>query len=55
MVSHKDRLHIARRGKGSRNCRRCGTHQGLIRTYGINLCRRCFREVADKMGFKKYS
>ncbi|MEM1903602.1 MAG: 30S ribosomal protein S14, partial [Pyrobaculum sp.] len=26
----------------------------VIRKYGINLCRRCFREVAPQLGFKKY-
>jgi small subunit ribosomal protein S14 len=41
-------------GKGSRGCVRCGTRDGLIRRYGINLCRQCFREVAENMGFKKY-
>ena len=42
------------KSKGTRNCTRCGTHDGLIRRYGLNLCRQCFREVAKKMGFKKY-
>jgi len=55
MANHTTRLNISRRGKGSRVCRRCGTHRGLIRAYDINVCRRCFREVAKKMGFKKYS
>ncbi|MGQ9679460.1 MAG: 30S ribosomal protein S14 [Candidatus Bathyarchaeia archaeon] len=41
-------------GKGSRHCIRCGSYNGLIRRYRINLCRQCFREVADKLGFKKY-
>ena len=36
-------------------CKRCGTYHGLISKYGINLCRRCFREVAIKMGFKKFN
>ncbi|KAJ6248987.1 40S ribosomal protein S29 [Anaeramoeba flamelloides] len=40
-------------GKGSRTCRRCGTHQGLIRKYGMMLCRRCFREKAEIIGFYK--
>ena len=40
-------------GKGSRQCRRCGSHEGLIRRAGIMLCRRCIREVYDKIGFKK--
>ena len=42
-------------GKGGRTCRRCGTHQAIIRRYGLNMCRRCFRETAEKLGFKKYS
>ncbi|HID90821.1 TPA: 30S ribosomal protein S14 [Candidatus Bathyarchaeota archaeon] len=41
-------------GRGSRRCRRCGTHDGLIRRYGLMLCRRCFREVAEMLGFRKY-
>jgi len=27
----------------------------MVSRYGINLCRQCFREVAPKMGFKKYN
>ncbi|AJB42542.1 MAG: 30S ribosomal protein S14 [Thermofilum sp.] len=42
-------------GKGSRRCVRCGTHEAVIRAYGLNLCRRCFREVAEEIGFIKYS
>jgi small subunit ribosomal protein S29e len=41
-------------GKGSRPCRRCGSYGPVIRKYGLNLCRHCFREVAEKLGFKKY-
>ena len=42
-------------GKGSRMCRRCGQHDAVIRKYGLNLCRQCFRELAPKLGFKKYA
>ncbi len=42
-------------GKGARRCIRCGTHEALIRKYGLNICRRCFREVAEELGFRKYS
>ncbi|MBM1154496.1 30S ribosomal protein S14 [archaeon] len=42
-------------GKGSRRCRRCGTHMGVIQKYGLMLCRNCFREVAKLLGFRKYS
>jgi len=41
-------------GPGSRACIRCGTPNGLIRRYGLNICRKCFREVAPAMGFKKF-
>ncbi len=43
-------------GKGSRRCRRCGhSGRGLIRRYGLYYCRQCFREIAIKLGFKKYA
>ena len=41
-------------GKGSNPCRRCGQKDAVIRKYGLNLCRQCFREVASSLGFKKY-
>ncbi|MBD3190555.1 MAG: 30S ribosomal protein S14 [Candidatus Heimdallarchaeota archaeon] len=41
-------------GKGSRRCSRCGAREGLIRRHGLDICRRCFREVAEKIGFRKY-
>ncbi|WXG47681.1 MAG: 30S ribosomal protein S14 [Candidatus Atabeyarchaeum deiterrae] len=44
-----------RLGRGSRRCTRCGSHQAIIRRYKLNLCRRCFREVAVKLGFEKLS
>ena len=36
-------------------CLRCGRKRGLIRRYGMHLCRQCFRELAPEIGFKKYS
>ena len=41
-------------GKGSISCRRCGSRRGVIRKYGLMYCRRCMREVAKELGFKKY-
>lgn len=37
-----------------KECRRCGRDQGLISKYNIYLCRQCFREIAEDMGFEKY-
>ncbi|KAI2631789.1 ribosomal protein S14 [Xylaria nigripes] len=41
-------------GKGARQCRVCTHKAGLIRKYGLNLCRQCFREKASDVGFVKY-
>ncbi len=41
-------------GLGTRVCRRCNTTHGLIRKYDLYYCRRCFREIAKSIGFKKY-
>ena len=43
-------------GRGVANdCGRCGRKRGIVRSYGLYLCRQCFREVARDLGFKKYS
>jgi ribosomal protein S14 len=42
-------------GKAKISCRITGTHRGVIRKYGLNVCRQAFRELAKKIGFKKYS
>jgi ribosomal protein S14 len=41
-------------GKGAHKCIRCGSFSGVIRRYGLNYCRKCFREVARDLGFRKY-
>ncbi|KAJ5454667.1 40S ribosomal protein S29 [Penicillium daleae] len=40
-------------GKGSRECRVCTHRAGLIRKYGMNICRQCFREKSTDIGFTK--
>ncbi len=42
-------------GIGLRKCKRCGRFGAHIRSYGLNLCRMCFREDAKQIGFKKFS
>jgi len=42
-------------GKNRFKCRNCGRTSGLIRSYGLLYCRQCFREKAEKLGFRKYS
>jgi len=31
----------------------CGNCHGLVRKYGINCCRQCFRSYAKDIGFQK--
>ena len=40
--------------KEKKVCKRCGNDKGLIRKYNLHLCRRCFKELAEHIGFKKY-
>ena len=40
-------------GFGVTRCEICGTTRGHISKYGLNICRRCFRLNATKLGFKK--
>jgi len=40
-------------GRGSRWCKRCGDYTAVIQKYDLMICRRCFREVATSLGFRK--
>ena len=42
-------------GKSKKRCSRCGRIGAHIQKYGLDLCRQCFRDVASKIGFKKFS
>jgi small subunit ribosomal protein S14 len=41
-------------GIASKKCARCGRYGAHISKYNLNLCRQCFREIAEQIGFKKY-
>uniref|UniRef100_A0A3P8Y3W3 Small ribosomal subunit protein uS14 n=1 Tax=Esox lucius TaxID=8010 RepID=A0A3P8Y3W3_ESOLU len=45
--------HPRKFGQGSRSCRVCSNRHGLIRKYGLNMCRQCFRQYANDIGFVK--
>jgi ribosomal protein S14 len=46
--------HIGKRTELHLFCSKvCGNQWGIIRKYGLNICRQCFREYAKDMGFKK--
>ena len=38
-----------------KQCEKCGRTGAHISSYGLNLCRQCFRQIAVEIGFKKYS
>ena len=42
-------------GRRKVKCSQCGRYGGHVSKYGLELCRHCFREIAPKIGFKKYS
>jgi len=42
-------------GRINKKCEVCGRYDGMIGKYRFCLCRICFRELAPKIGFKKFS
>lgn len=42
-------------GIAAKKCERCGRFGAHVGQYNLNLCRQCFREIAEDIGFKKYS
>tara|TARA_Y100000310_G_C20465968_1_gene707672 strand:+ start:359 stop:589 length:231 start_codon:yes stop_codon:yes gene_type:complete len=42
-------------GMSTKKCRRCGRMGGHISKYKLDLCRQCFREIATKLGFRRYN
>lgn len=40
-------------GTSAKKCENCGRFGAMVGQYGINLCRHCFREMAEELGFKK--
>lgn len=42
-------------GLALRKCERCGRFGAHISQYNLNLCRQCFREIAEEIGFKKFN
>ena len=42
-------------GIAKKKCERCGRFGAHLNQYNLNLCRQCFREIAEEIGFKKYS
>lgn len=52
-MPHLLRSHPRKNAKDARQCRVCTNSEGLIRKYQLMICRRCFREQANQIGFQK--
>ncbi|MCD6279258.1 30S ribosomal protein S14 [Candidatus Micrarchaeota archaeon] len=50
----KRTLDRMKKGKIKYRCKICGSTHSVIHQYGLNICRKCFREVGEKIGFRKY-
>ncbi|CAI5493102.1 unnamed protein product [Closterium sp. Naga37s-1] len=46
--------HPKKHSPGARLCRVCGNCHGMIRKYGLNCCRQCFRTYSKDIGFIKH-
>jgi len=42
-------------GIAARKCERCGRFGAHLSQYNLNMCRQCFRQIAEEIGFTKYS
>ncbi len=42
-------------GIAAKKCVRCGRFGAHLNQYRLHLCRQCFREIAEELGFKKYN
>lgn len=46
---------VRKNGAAVKKCERCGRFGAHLSQYNLNLCRQCFREIAEEIGFHKYS
>jgi len=42
-------------GIAAKKCERCGRIGAHLSQYNLNLCRQCFREIAEEIGFNKFN
>lgn len=44
-----------KQGIAAQRCKRCGRFGSHLNQYNLHFCRKCFREIAEEIGFNKYS
>jgi len=55
IVPKKQKAKSEKMKKRNRVCKVCGTRKAFLRVYGLNMCKRCFKDNAPRLGFQKYS
>ena len=40
--------------KKQKACKLCGSQKAVISKYKLDICRRCFKQNAERLGFKKF-
>lgn len=42
------------RGRKDYQCSLCKSTHSILAKYGLVICRKCFRDVGEQIGFRKY-
>lgn len=42
-------------GVAKHKCKRCGRFGAHVSKYNLHICRHCFREIAEKIGFQRFN
>jgi small subunit ribosomal protein S29e len=45
---------MKKRSVGIRQCKICKSRKGMVRKYSLGICRRCFKDRAQDLGWEKY-
>lgn len=53
-MPHQFKTHPRTYGPDSKLCRVSGNSHAMIHKYGLQMNRKCFRELAPLIGFNKY-
>lgn len=54
-IKKEKKYKTPRAGEPGKHCEFCGRNRGLVKKYGLCLCRQCFKARAEQLGFNKYN
>lgn len=52
-MNRTDKVQALKKNHATR-CRKCNSARAVIKKYGLKICRRCFKDSALELGFRKY-